>query len=472
MKGLQPGTQYEFEIIATNEAGDGIPRTGTFTTDADVVSALHATPDGSGTDCTQAAPCALQLAADEAYAGDSISVAPGTYGTAADPILARLSEDVSIQGTVVGPGRPVILGRVSAAGDAVVSDLEIRGAGDHPLELVNGALGNRLIVRQASLAGYDSCWLLNAKLRDSLCTDAGPTFGSALYAEGQGLATGVTAEGENYGGYLLNGGSVTSSIMRGGTANDLNASTASVLASSNFATLGGGVPASNVGQVSAAPVYRGANDFRQAGTSPTIDTGHDAAVEDAELDLNGNLRKLGAHVDIGAYEHVPSAPGITLGAPIELDVDRVKLSFTVEQQGWPGRRPRDLRDRRRQPRVVVAHDLRGGVADRRGRVGDPVRADAGHDLRVQGRRHDRRRGDHERRRDVRHPGRRRWRRWRHPDPDPVPESVAQPVAEPVGRSGPGGAHTPVHPGPGQGQAQPALRDRHRGLLRRRLAPAP
>ena len=60
-------------------------------------------------------------------------------------------------------------------------------------------------------------------------------------------------------------------------------------------------------------MFRGAGDFRQAGNSPTLNAGSAAQAPAGALDLNGNVRTLGASIDIGAYEDVPLPPAV--GAP-------------------------------------------------------------------------------------------------------------------------------------------------------------
>ncbi|HEY3269268.1 MAG TPA: choice-of-anchor Q domain-containing protein, partial [Armatimonadota bacterium] len=67
-------------------------------------------------------------------------------------------------------------------------------------------------------------------------------------------------------------------------------------------------PTGTNGNISADPLFvdRAGGDYRLLSSSPCIDAGDDSVATGGGTDLDGNPRKLGAHVDIGAYEHVPA----------------------------------------------------------------------------------------------------------------------------------------------------------------------
>jgi hypothetical protein len=73
-----------------------------------------------------------------------------------------------------------------------------------------------------------------------------------------------------------------------------------------------GTALTNVEPLVEEPVFRKPGEFREAEVSPTIDAGS-TTVEPGELDLDGNLRKIGPKTDLGAYEFVPDPP--TVGTP-------------------------------------------------------------------------------------------------------------------------------------------------------------
>jgi hypothetical protein len=64
-------------------------------------------------------------------------------------------------------------------------------------------------------------------------------------------------------------------------------------------------PTGTNGNISADPLFvnRTAGDYLLVAGSPCIDTGDDTVLTPGETDLDGNPRKFGAHVDMGAYEY-------------------------------------------------------------------------------------------------------------------------------------------------------------------------
>jgi len=95
---------------------------------ADAGAAIrHAAPTGSGTACTEAAPCALPVAVSGAAVDDTVRVAPGTYSVAAPIVVPRR---MTIEGAP-GGAAPVLqgapLGVVLVAVDAAAGGTTIRG---------------------------------------------------------------------------------------------------------------------------------------------------------------------------------------------------------------------------------------------------------------------------------------------------------------------------------------------------------
>lgn len=68
----------------------------------------YASPNGSGSTCTEGAPCKITVAVSGAHSGDTVVLAgnEGSYGTTGAPLTTQLSMEngVSMQGA---PGQPM-----------------------------------------------------------------------------------------------------------------------------------------------------------------------------------------------------------------------------------------------------------------------------------------------------------------------------------------------------------------------------
>lgn len=74
--------------------------------------------------------------------------------------------------------------------------------------------------------------------------------------------------------------------------------------------------------ISADPLFLNAaiGDYRLAANSPAVDAGDDAVLSFLTLDVAGNLRIAGVHVDIGALEYAPGGPYILADAVRALQI--------------------------------------------------------------------------------------------------------------------------------------------------------
>ncbi|HEY3266443.1 MAG TPA: choice-of-anchor Q domain-containing protein [Armatimonadota bacterium] len=93
-----------------------------------------------------------------------------------------------------------------------------------------------------------------------------------------------------------------------------------------------GEPAAGATDIAADPLFanRAGGDYRLTAGSPCIDAGDDSVVPAGARDLDGMPRRLGAHVDIGAYEYVwvdqglaaSAAKALRIAAGLEAGADR------------------------------------------------------------------------------------------------------------------------------------------------------
>lgn len=320
----------------------------TFTSTASAVT-RYVSPSGGGTTCSEALPCDIKYAVDTASGAPfDVKLLPGTYGSAAVPILnlgangtGSARSDTVIQAADPAQ-RPLIHLSTSAANYALIAtsgtlnDVDIvMPATATPLYGVFVGEMNRVSV--LGRASNGSC--IATKVRNSVCAN---TVGAGFSMSASAGApvdyaiefTNVTFWGgpSAYGVDVLAGQdanidiTMRNSIVRGGVkslnlaTNNVGVSDVDLFAThSNFfgADLAGtGATASNCGlstnQCSAPMLVDAANgDFREAAGSPTIGAGNPALVV-GTTDVAGLPRLSNGLVDIGAHQvQQPAQPAPT-----------------------------------------------------------------------------------------------------------------------------------------------------------------
>jgi hypothetical protein len=280
----------------------------------------YTAPNGSGTVCSQAQRCPLKTAIDASGAGDIVEVGAGTYGPITD--VLTIGTSFLVEGE---PGQPIPVvvmnsaGGVGVTNGGSVSRLDLRQTGgSQALSVANGS-ADQISARSGSIAG---CTLLNgASLRNTLCVGGAEGVsvagvsgsltaalrnvtlassspnGSGLVALGSGGTVAVNATNT-----IAHGSGSGRDILASGTATiTLDHSNYSNVATSDGATI---TPNAANGNQDAAPVFvnAGTADFREFGTSPTVDAGATDATADGDFDFDGGPRHIGPAVDIGADE--------------------------------------------------------------------------------------------------------------------------------------------------------------------------
>ena len=294
----------------------------------------YAEPGGKGpaAKCPKSKPCDVQVAVEGAEAGDQVSLAPGTYATAADEIL--VDEAITVRGADKGP-----LPRILAEGGGFAVRVTSPGAElrDFQIEQLGGATAMALFEGEAdrmtvSSSGVGACTALGgALIRNSFCLGEGGASGFMIDA-GAGADftpklrnvtavaadSGPTAYGIRMG--VGSGGRVALdalNVIASGPADDVFAGTDGVAGSSagaaldhsNFSTTsvaGAGAsvtPPTEAGNQNDEPLLAnvGKGDLHQKAGSPTIDGGASGA-DIGSTDIDGEQREQGAAPDIGADE--------------------------------------------------------------------------------------------------------------------------------------------------------------------------
>ncbi len=304
----------------------------------------YAAPGGSGSACSQPAPCSLQEAVGKAGTNDEVIVTGGTYALSA-PVEAPLGvSKVYIHGDFSAP-----MPRISGAFESALFRFEGPGERYSYLDIFNqnldavgllcyGAGSAIERVRTTAIGEYATAVVSGSmcKVDDSLIRSEGKGSvalsapgGSSVSPE-SALARNVTAvaKGTESIGILstninpVSGGSMTLDLknaIASGDGYDLVASgifgpSHIIVTNSNFDSSLPIGEETNItgGQNQTAPpqfVDAGSGDYREAPGSPTIDAGSTDQI--GALDLDGNTRNQGAAPDIGAFELAPPPPPVT-----------------------------------------------------------------------------------------------------------------------------------------------------------------
>jgi hypothetical protein len=310
-----------------------------------------AAPGGSGSECSDGAPCTLAKALTEAGDGDAVRLQAGEYTLPFSGL--RIEAEIDFGGTagavpVIETTNTATIA-VGSKAEATVHDLHFEGLG--PLLLESGS-AQRVFVDYTGpdnpLSPTAACELnVGTILRDSVCwareggveTEAN---GVEVVVSGEGITApthlrNVTAIAADSGGnglhvqagfgarFTVDGIGV---IARASTAADVssglvgasNPESHVALSHSNYATVAQELPYGTVtalgtnGNQTAAPVFAdlAEGDFHELAASPTIDGGLADSLTGSS-DLDGHLRAqagcFGAASvpDIGAFERTATA---------------------------------------------------------------------------------------------------------------------------------------------------------------------
>jgi hypothetical protein len=334
--------------------------------------ALWASPAGSGTSCTKAAPCSIEQGFSNLGPGATLVLEPGHYGTETAPVTVALSAPAaSVEGEPRHAAPTIVSDVPTAAADlsaGSVSNLKLLdlSSGDGVVVGGEGAM-DHVTVFADTMKGAAACVSIGALVTNSLCVNTG------LGAEGLGVLTveslpvtaeAVTAVDTRSGGSGIVVGNVTSDstaaisltndLAVGSTAGGAVAGLASTSTTAAKVTVqlshcdaknlvphnsddSSAVFDPNRTDITAAPKFRNAaaDNFAERAGSPTINRGaHD--VLDGETDVSGGPRVLGSAPDIGAYEFAQPPGGLRIKV-LAITAHAIRLRLWVDPEGLPAR---------------------------------------------------------------------------------------------------------------------------------------
>jgi hypothetical protein len=333
------------QLLAAATAALTISLAGAATASA---TTFHASPSATRAQapCTPDAPCKLSFALGQAFSGDDVALAPGTYDhSAGDPLEVR--PGVVVHGSP-GATRPLIDQSVAYRdcdgctvldlhGAAVLRDVDVRQVeGGGAVEAVGES-----VIERSSLRGRGAALVFNGS--PTTATAGGVRNVLAVAEDGVAILSrrggptryleNVTAIGR--GGFGV-GISVRSSASTDDTVDAVNTiARGDVFDGQVYAEPSAGIndvatlklrysnfrpdkleklesdPAWSNAQietfdnnVEGDPQFVSATDFHLAQTSAAVDKGRSAGLN-GDLDLDGRARTFGAKPDIGAYEWHP-----------------------------------------------------------------------------------------------------------------------------------------------------------------------
>jgi len=333
-----------------------------------------ADPLGTGTACSDTAPCPITTAINSAGANDEVIVNPGDYGTVASPLSTALSTsatNVVIHGRD-GSTRPRIVSSNTfaltlAGSGGLLRDISLRSVyatNGLALTLTGSTTAERVEVR-AEGSNSVACELLaTTVLRDATCLNTG-AGATALDANSTQCCSSIDATARNVTAIAT--GTPGTDLFGDGVRVYAATGRASTLTAINVIAVGtkhsievwkdaadpatarlnhvdaadvhvdgGGTTVDLGGNMSAAPAFADASafNFYELPTSPTVDTGVDDALN-GTLAFDGTLRILGARTDIGAAEYVPP-PSATTGASSAVGTTTATVAGSANANGGSG----------------------------------------------------------------------------------------------------------------------------------------
>ena len=346
-----------------------------------------ATPAGSGTQCSQAQPCDVVTAVNQAADGDDISIAPGTYG----PLSEALDDDeksLTIHGQI--GARPKIVSTATYAFElsgpkSSLTDVTIESSESIFGFWVTANIPVERVYSHVSADGAIACYPRGI-LNDSVCWASGENgIGATALISNDASATlrNDTVIASGPGGVAVRAVSAIAAkmeidlidtIARGASADlfvqtgNLPTSVASIEARySNYEKVeidngGGGsvtkaTAAGSGTNVTTPPLFvdAAAGNFEQSPSSAgTIDRGENSPLNGL-FDLDGTPRTLPggygcgasatpATTDIGAYEHIAPVPTCVQRTPAgkvritrtTANRKRRRLTFAFSSDAAPG----------------------------------------------------------------------------------------------------------------------------------------
>jgi hypothetical protein len=308
--------------------------------------ALWASPGGSGTKCTKAAPCSIEQGFSSVPMNGTLVLDPGSYGTEAAPLTATLQSSTARVEGEPGKPAPTIVSDVAGDSDGFVAEdvshLRMLDLAEGDGLIVEGGVMDHVAVFADTTKTAAACVSLNSLVTNSLCVNTGlGAYGLGVLTEGSvpltvqastavdtrsksgGVAVGNLDSHSTGVISLINvlavggsGGAVSgvfeTGLTHANTTVEMSHCDAKGLVS-HTSIHGSLTIHHNRTDITGAPKFVNAagDNFAERAGSPTINRGVKNLLEGA-TDLAGRPRVLGTAPDIGAYEFAQPPAGLRM----------------------------------------------------------------------------------------------------------------------------------------------------------------
>ncbi len=206
--------------------------------------------------------------------------------------------------------------------------------------MTQGSVAERIVSIVPQNSFVDACHIGASTLKNSLCIVRRNSFAGVNPDAAGAVLRNSTAISGGVGYYQGEDGSSAVNSAFEGAETDLggNGRTGSISSSMWLTEANmGSVLVSKQVAARGTWVNAAAGDFRPTSASASVDAGTNTGVAIGELDLNGNLRTLGAATDIGAFEYVGSPPALTDPVVSNLTDSTVTIASNLNTQGAAAR---------------------------------------------------------------------------------------------------------------------------------------
>ena len=219
--------------------------------------------------------------------------------------------------------------------DGNVGGIFVEGRGSSLTDVIGNDISGTAYGAGISVEVNDDGYFLGARILDNLVTGATSESGTGvlLFRFAGGLFATVVNNtiADNSVGFDALGqihGLLANNIVSGNTALGLyiDPDTVASFANENNLVFGNGMDTYTPGSgtLDVDPLFFGTGNYRLRASSPAIDAGNDGDVPvDLLVDLDGNPRIHGSHVDIGAFEvPEPESPALAVAVLLALGLGR------------------------------------------------------------------------------------------------------------------------------------------------------